>query len=95
MHTRGAAYAADTLARWQSEVVKGYYGSEAPLAAVRCYQLLLMLDKWSALVEPARNASAAPDGVRATLRKVSQDAASGYVRAQAEQLLALAGSAGG
>ncbi len=95
VHTRGAAYAADTLAHWQSEVVKGYYGPAAPLAAVRCYQLLLTLDKWSALIEPAQNETAVRDGVKATLRKVSQDSASGYVRAQAERLLALARSADG
>ena len=90
VHTRGAAYAADTLARWQDDVIAGYYGDGAPMAAVRCYQLLLTLDKWSALVEPAPH-----DGVKATLRNVSQDAASGYVRAQAERLLVLARSADG
>jgi hypothetical protein len=88
VHTRGAAHAADTLARWQDEVLKGYYGQGAPLGAVRCYQLLVTLDKWSALVEPALH-----DGVKATLRTISQDAASGYVRAQAERLVALARSA--
>ena len=105
VHTRGAAYAENTLARWQSEVINGYYGPGAPWGAVRCYQLLLTLDKWSALVEPARNATAphetaphktAPrEGVKATLRKMSQDAASGYLRAQAERLLAQARSADG
>ncbi len=94
VHTRGAAYAAETLARWQDDVIAGYYGHaqghSTPLAAVRCYQLLLTLDKWSALVEPAPH-----DGLKATLRKVSQDAAAGYVRAQAERLLALARSADG
>ncbi len=88
VHTRGAAYGEDTLARWQREVVVGYYGDAVPLGAVRCYQLLVLLDKWSALVEPARHG-----GARGTVRRVSQQAATGYVRGQAERLLDLARSA--
>lgn len=88
VHTRGAAYGEDVLACWQREVVTGYYGDAVPLAALRCYQLLVLLDKWSALLEPARQG-----GVRGTARRVSQRAANGYVRTQAERLLALARSA--
>jgi hypothetical protein len=88
VHTRGAAYAEETLARWQREVVTGYYGDAVPWGAVRCYQLLILLDKWSALVEPARHG-----GVRGTVRRVSQQAATGYVRRQAERLLDRARSA--
>jgi hypothetical protein len=90
VHTRGAAYGADTLARWQREVVTGYYGDVVPLGPLLCYQLLLLLDKWSALVEPARHG-----GVVASVRRISQEAASGYVRTQAERLLDLAHSADG
>ena len=90
VHTRGAAYGEDTLARWQREVVGGYYGDVVPWGALRCYQLLVLLDKWSALVEPARHG-----GARATARRVSQQAATGYVRRQAERLLGLARSADG
>ena len=90
VHTHGAGYREETLARWQREVVIGYYGDAAPLGALHCYQLLLLLDKWSALVEPAKHG-----GVVAALRRASQQAATGYVRAQAEGLLDLARSADG
>ena len=99
VHTLGAAYRQDTLERWQREVVGGYYGTgditgdirgDLPLAAVYCYQLLLLLDKWSALVEPARRG-----GAIASPRRVSQEAATGYVRRQAERLLDLARSSAG
>ena len=70
--------------------MSGYYGDDVPWGALRCYQLLILLDKWSALVEPARRA-----GVRGAVRRVSQEAATGYVRTQAERLLDLARSADG
>ena len=56
----GAAYGEDTLARWQRQVVDGYYGDAVPWGALRCYQLLVLLDKWSALVKPARTAARVP-----------------------------------
>jgi hypothetical protein len=90
VHTRGAAYAAGTLARWQREVVTGYYGDAVPLGSLLCYQLLLLLDKWSAQVEPARNG-----GVVTSVRRTARQAATGYLRTQAERLLDLARSADG
>jgi hypothetical protein len=89
VHTQGAAYGEPTLERWQRQVVSGYYGDDAvPWAPLRCYQLLILLDKWSALVEPARNG-----GVRGAVRQLSQRAATGYVRTRAARLLDLARSA--
>lgn len=45
----------------------------------RCEQLLILLDKWSALLDPAK-----AGGVG---RRQLQEAATGHVRAQAERLL--------
>ena len=89
VHTRGAAYGEAALERWQHHVVSGYYGNDVvPWGPLHCYQLLILLDKWSALVEPARQG-----GARGTARRVSQRAANGYVRGRAERLLDLARSA--
>lgn len=90
VHTRGAAYARDTLEGWQRAVISGYYPDVVPYPALRCYQLLLVLDKWSALVEPAQRG-----GLVGRVRRISQNAATGYVRAEAERLLDLAHSADG
>lgn len=90
VHSRGAAHGHERLAHWQRQVVAGYYGDAVPEGALRCYELLVLLDKWSALVEPARRG-----GARATLLRLPQAAANGYVRARAERLLDLARSAPG
>ena len=90
VHTRGAAYARTTLEAWQQAVISGYYGEAVPHRALRCYQLLVLLDKWSALVEPAHRG-----GLAGRARRISQDAATGYLRTQAERLLDLARSADG
>jgi hypothetical protein len=84
LHTRGAAYAAQWVERLEREVLLGY-GVTAP-APLRCYELLLLLDKWSAIV------SEDPRGPRAGLRMALTRRASGFVRAQAERLIELAGN---
>jgi hypothetical protein len=84
-YTRGAAFSAATLAHWQELVIAGYHGAGAPLPALRCYQLLILLDKWSALLDQAP-----VGGLRGRGRRLLQEAATGYVRAQAEQLVDLA-----
>lgn len=89
VHTHGAAIGAATLARWQDLVITGYHDGRVPVGALRCYQLLILLDKWSALLEPA----GANGGLRATGHRLLQTAADGYVRAQAERLIVLARSA--
>ena len=90
LHTRGAAYAEDTLGCWQRQVVEGYYGADVPWGPLRCYQLLVLLDKWSALLEPAPHG-----GVAAAARTLSQQRTTGYVRRRAQGLLDLARSANG
>ena len=84
-YTRGAAFSAATLSRWQELVISGYHETGTPLPALRCYQLLVLLDKWSALLDQAP-----AGGVRGRGRRLLQEAATGYVRAQAEQLVDLA-----
>lgn len=86
LHTRGAAYSAATVDTLEREVVLGYSGGATPTAPLRCYELLLLLDKWSALI------SEEPRSRRAALRMASTRQASGFVRAQAEHLLELARS---
>ena len=54
LHTHGVAYSAADLERRESAVIAGYYADRpVPAAELRCYQAMIMLDKWSALVQPA------------------------------------------
>jgi hypothetical protein len=88
LHTHGLAYAQQEVERRELEVIRGYGAvDDTSLAQLRCYELLILLDKWSALVD------ASPGGWRSRVRTASIELASGYVRGQARQLLALAGSA--
>jgi hypothetical protein len=91
VHTHGAAIGGATLEHWQDLVIAGYHGEPSSTGALRCYQLLILLDKWSALLAPAGSAG----GPRAGARRLLQAAADGYVRTQAERLVALARSANG
>lgn len=85
VHTHGASFRATELERLESEVIRGYYGSDVPRAELRCYELLIMLDKWSALVDSSHR------GGRARVRMASVRLASHYLRGQAERLIDLAG----
>jgi hypothetical protein len=52
-----------------------------PTAQLRCYELLILLDKWAALVDiPGR-------GWRARVTSASVRSASGFLRSQARRLL--------
>ncbi len=75
LHSHGAAFDPGELDRRERLVVEGFLGGEpAFLAAVRCYQMLMMLDRWSALVDaPAR-------GPRGRVQQASVRWASGYLR---------------
>jgi hypothetical protein len=82
IHTHGLAYARPDLERREQEVISGYFGAdEVPLAPLRAYQLLIMLDKWSALVDSDQR------GWRPRLRTSSVEIASGYLRTEARRLL--------
>lgn len=90
LHSHGAAFSPALLERWETLVISGYGDDRMPVAQLRCYQLLILLDKWSALVEPA-----SAGGAGGRLRRVSQLAATRYPREQAQRLLDLARSGGG
>jgi len=75
VQTRGAAYAATELARREEAFLAGYFvDGVVPRDQLRCYQLLLVLDKWSALVHAAA-------GTRGRQRNA-------YIRDEARRLLA-------
>lgn len=49
--TQGMALSRSELVRYEDAVLRGYFGAEqVPLAAVRAYQLLVLLDRWSGTV---------------------------------------------
>lgn len=82
VHSRGLAYAERELDRREQRVLDGYRaGSELPLAHLRCYQLLITLDKWSALAD--RTSS----GLRRRVQDTAVEAASAYLRREVERLL--------
>jgi hypothetical protein len=84
LHTRGLAYAERELDRREEAVLDGYRaGSELPLPQLRCYQLLITLDKWSALADrPAA-------GRRRRLHDATTRSASAYLRREVQRLLRL------
>lgn len=51
-HSRGLAYSRRVLDLREAQFLAGYYGEqEIPRDQIRCFQVLIMLDKWSALVD--------------------------------------------
>ncbi len=79
---------------WRSgrcAAIRGYLGSgasdPAEIAALRCYEVLIMLDKWSALVD------AQGSGWRSRAEQASLRLAAGYVRSQVEAMLQTAEAA--
>lgn len=82
--TQGLALAQDDLARYETALWRGYFGSEpVPLAAVRAYQLLVLLDKWSDLVSKR-----IPHGVvRPRLHELRVQVASRHFRSEVNRLV--------
>lgn len=88
VHTRGAAYSRRRVEEHEQEVIDGYWTEQpVPGPQVRCYELLVLLDKWSALVD------AATRGRGAGLRNRSVLLAAGFVQDEARRLLELADAA--
>lgn len=81
VHTRGQAFSRATLEGVDRDILRGYAG-QRPLqvAELRCYELLILFDKWSALLDRAERD-------RSGLRRASLDRATVYVSAQADELL--------
>ena len=88
LHTHGVAYAAADLERRESAAIAGYYADRpVPAAELRCYQAMILLDKWSALVQPSGR------GLRTRVRRTSTDLAARYLAGQVRRLLDLATAA--
>ncbi|MBA3232552.1 MAG: phosphotransferase [Propionibacteriales bacterium] len=87
VHTHGAAYSQHELERRESDVIAAYFAPDAaPLDQLRCYQLLILLDKWSAVIDSSNQ------GWRPRLQTASMRLASGYLRRQAQRLIELSHS---
>ena len=84
VHTHGAAYGVTDLDRRERAVIEGFCGDEPDRRTeLRCHQLLITLDRWSALVDsPAR-------GWPGRLRQASLHLASGQLRRETERLVRL------
>jgi hypothetical protein len=88
VHSHGAAFGRRDVERREREVIEGYrHEIPVPWAELRCYQLLIVLDRWSALVD------AGSRGPRARSRLALVKHASGFVRGEAHRLLDLLESA--
>ena len=85
VHTHGFAYSRNQLEGLEQAVIEGYYGhTQVPNAKLRCLELLIMLDKWSALL-------AQPQGrLRTRVNNRFLELASHYLRDQGQRLLDLA-----
>ncbi|MGH8893195.1 MAG: phosphotransferase [Actinomycetes bacterium] len=82
VHSRGAAYSRGWLDARESDFVSGYYGADpAPRGELHAFQLLLLLDKWSAVV--SQRGTSHRGRLRAPAGWVD-----GYVHGEARRLLA-------
>jgi len=84
VHTHGLAFRSDTLDSLEEAAVAAYLGPDADPAPLRAYQLLILMDKWSAMRDNPRR------DVPGTLARRSAKLADHVVRAEAERLLDLA-----
>ena len=92
LHSHGAAFHREALERHERDAIDGYLAGDEPLLPqIQCYELLILLDKWSALVE----SSTAGRGWRRRLNETSLALSSRYVRDQAERILELSRVAAG
>lgn len=88
VNSHGAAYGRRGLDRREDMFLSGYFGADqVPYAQVRCYQLLILLDKWSALVDSAVGRSGRLARARAALMRP----ANAYASREARRLVALLG----
>lgn len=87
VHTHGLAFGSETLDSLEEAAVTAYLGT-ADRAPLRAYQLLILMDKWSAMRDqPGRDLSG-------RLTRRSAALADHRVRAEAERLLDLAAAQG-
>lgn len=84
LHSHGLAYSASDLTRMETLFLAGYYGDEPiPHRQLTCYELLILLDKWSSLVDTGSSGS----GWRARGQRAAMVPANAYAQRQARQLL--------
>ena len=84
LHSHGAAYSQAWLADREHEFVTGYFGeTSVPLSLLRTYEVLILLDKWSALSERG-------DRGRDRFEAAGVRLAAPYITRQARRLLDLA-----
>ena len=82
----GTAYGQAGLRRREDQFLAGYFGDEPiPYEALRCYQLLILLDKWSALVDSADTGS----DWRAAARRLAHQPGDHYISREARRVAAL------
>lgn len=86
--TQGLTLPERELGRYEDAVLRGYFGSEeVPLRAVRAYQLLVLLDRWSDLVSKQ-----IPHGkVRPRLHELRVLLATRHCQREARRLFSLLG----
>ena len=84
VHTHGLAFSSATLDALEEAAVASYLRSDAERAPLRAYQLLILMDKWTAMIDDPRR------GVAGSLTRRSAALADHRVRAEAERLLELA-----
>jgi hypothetical protein len=88
VHTHGLAFPSGTLDALEEAAVAAYLGPDADRAPLRAYQLLILMDKWTAMLDnPRRDLSG-------RLARRSAALADRRVRAEAERLLDLAVTTG-
>jgi hypothetical protein len=86
VHTHGLALGADTVDALEEAAVAAYLEPDADRAPLRAYELLILMDKWAAMLDNPRG------DVLGRLARRSAAAADHRVRAEAERLLDLAGA---
>ena len=84
VHTHGLAFGPETLDALEDAALAAYLGPDADRAPLRAYQLLILMDKWTAMLDNPRR------DVPGRLARRSAALADHRVRAEAERLLDLA-----
>ncbi|WP_151081403.1 hypothetical protein [Nocardioides cynanchi] len=84
VHTHGLAFSSTTLDPLEEAAIASYLPPEADRAGLRAYQLLILMDKWTAMIDGPRQ------GVSGRLTRRSAALADHLVRGEAERLLGLA-----
>jgi hypothetical protein len=84
VHTHGLAFGSGTLDALEEAAVGAYLGPHGDRAPLRAYQLLILMDKWTAMLDNPRR------DVPGRIARRSAALADHRVRAEAERLLDLA-----